>query len=277
MQITIFRKIQKLLKKNLRNLKEVWWKVVPPEIWHIYPKKPILVYQPGKVASSAIVKSLNKSGIRALQTHNFSESYRLRNIEKAILKGINGWRVITLVRDPVAQRVSGFFQNLSHQGHPGYIGSEEQVKKMSWKELEQLFITKAIKKETIFDMWPISWYRKVFEKTFKIDLFEQAFKKEKGYEIYHFLQADVLLIRFENLKTIGAKAIQNFTGSNHFLLSSYNVSEEKYYKSLYKEFKEKVKLPKEFVEKFYKSKEVRHFYTEAELRQFSKKWKVDLN
>ena len=121
------------------------------EIW--------LVYQMGKVGSSSIQESLKKLkqdrelNVSVYHVHSLTrdglyrrENYHKRNFSHEpyinyhllhceylggqLARGLKGkrWKVVTLVRDPIARNISGFFHELSLTGNYGYPCNLESVK-----------------------------------------------------------------------------------------------------------------------------------------------------
>lgn len=263
-------------------------------------RQPMLIlFTMGKVGSSTVMKSIRAQGVA--QTHriyrfNFmSESglgllhdlhvngygseelvpaSRLQRIRYARLlrqtihSGLipNGLcQVITLIRDPVATNLSGFFQN-------NYWWPEELKKdcnKSPHKCLETLY-------EQFFDRYPhdvpLEWLDKELTCVFRVDPYASPFPAEAGYEKYHDRFADVLLIRLEDLNRCGSSALAEFLGIPSFRLVNHNIAEDKSYATLYREFLETIPIPESYLDKMYDSHFVRHFYRPHEIEAFRRRW-----
>lgn len=260
---------------------------------------PIIVHQMGKVGSKTVELSLQKAyknlGIEVSIYHThalagFEERRQsaLRqeqlgersaagtfnalkygeNVRKKIDEDPNQhWDIISLVRDPIARNVGSFFYNLSEY-MPGW---REQYanKTLSLDEMQSVFLT-------MFP--PLSGLDHWFEEqmkavpAFDIDVYKVPFPCEIGYKIYHGdFQADLLLIRLENLEQCAEHAMRDFLGLQNFTIHNTNLGEEKEYAELYRAFKKKP-LPIEYVQRIYNMPLSRHFYTDAELRDFAKHW-----
>ena len=100
-----------------------------------YNKEPILIWQMGKVGSKAVVQSIKNSHLaspvfhahvlseallmsgelyeRSIRNKNQSYLFNVCLKERLIKKNTDlRWRIISLVREPVARNVSAFFQNI---------------------------------------------------------------------------------------------------------------------------------------------------------------------
>ena len=61
-------------------------------------------------------------------------------------------------------------------------------------------------------------------------------------------------------------------GIEDFELTKDNVGEKKWYAPAYKQALEELKLSKEYVEACYRTRLVRHFYSEVDIQKFRQKW-----
>jgi hypothetical protein len=68
------------------------------------------------------------------------------------------------------------------------------------------------------------------------------------------------------------EAMDRFLGIKDFTLINENISSKKGYAGQYSKMKERIKLPRGYIDKMYSSKMAKHFYTEAERKKFEKKW-----
>ena len=105
-------------------------------------KEPIIIYQMGKVGSSTILRSLRALDIDTpiFHTHTLTvegrahgeaifghkpqsyfprskhlleSEYLCKEIERSLKRKIGKWKVVTLVRDPIARNISSFWRNRS--------------------------------------------------------------------------------------------------------------------------------------------------------------------
>jgi hypothetical protein len=83
---------------------------------------------------------------------------------------------------------------------------------------------------------------------------------------------DLLLIRVEDLNRCASQAFSEFLGLPELPLINENVGSAKAYASLYKTFKDSVKLPESYIDQMYATKYMRHFYSDREIAAFKKRW-----
>jgi hypothetical protein len=68
------------------------------------------------------------------------------------------------------------------------------------------------------------------------------------------------------------EAFQQFLGLENFCLLDRNRADDKWYDLAYKEFKNSVVLPSEYLDRMYDSKWYSHFYNEEERNHFRSRW-----
>ena len=259
----------------------------------------IFVHIMGKVGSTSVVQSLNAAGVAAhipiyttfflsKDGRSFMEALRqdghgpwdrwpmpikrdnMRHhaIGKLIAGGYlrnKQVKIVTLVREPIATNVSGFFQNWEFWPED----LQQKVRAQSGDYLQELI-------GRFFEKYPhevpVTWLDNEVKHNFNIDVFAQPFNVEKGYTIYHGPWADLLLIRLENLNDCAAEAFSKFFGLDSFELINANVASEKWYSPMYKAFKQALVLPETYITRMAGSRYARHFYTNAEIAVFRKRW-----
>lgn len=242
----------------------------------------------GKVGSKTVVKSLKKNNnIAALHVHfissggiawakNFyNKQLGIKNafinhleVGSALHKRINNfdtkWKIITLVRDPVAKNVSQYFNwlNLFNKNLHNY----------SLDILQKNFILNFSEKTKLGNI-PLTWFDQELFANFNIDVFSVPFPKDKGYKVYTGEKADVLVIRLENLDTCFEEAINIFMGIEYVSLNNENDGAETEFGNWYARFKNEVCIPESYLSHMYSSKYANHFYTEKEIEEFSASWR----
>jgi hypothetical protein len=299
------RKLEKLSKLSYHTAK-FYYHFTLQHADQRYEEPPLLVYQMGKVGSKTVVNSLGKAGIgrRIYHIHFLSPAlvkvyeqkrrkylgtsregalqhiWQYSYLRKCIEKDISGkrWKVITLVRDPVARNLATFFENIEvvsvDFGKDWVLNSEEygfqiSVPNNDLNELINLFFEKC-RHNT-----PLEYYDREFKAIFDIDVYATQFPTSKGYEIYTGKHADVLLIRLEDLNQCISSAIKEFLDINNLTLLDKNIGEQKDYADLYKNFKNHIRLPDSYLDKLYRSKFCTHFYEEEEISRFRSRWSKD--
>ena len=271
---------------------------------------PILVYSMGKVGSTSVARSLDavydSDSIHHLHwlvpeklnhdeklTRSFMRRFAGTPLERKfwpeyiwtgqfLSKQVHSrpgntdkWKIITLVRDPVARNISAFFQNLKLIFEYDYQAAlrtktEAEVVDELWELFKEGYITRE--KAFRMDCNPLTWFDNELNQVFDIDIFSQRFPVNQGYNIYETPTADILVMKLEDLKNCASNAVNQFLGLKHFKLKSGNVAEDKEYSSLYSQFLERVKLPDDYLDKVYQSRVCKHFYTDDELAEFRNRW-----
>ena len=292
----LMRVAKKLIYKNYGFI--LRWKYLKYWVAHTRLKNPLIIYQMGKVGSSTLAKSLREActDYEIFQVHFLTKEFinrvdkQYRDASKACNKIIidqhllesmylekkiihrpiqSKWKVITIVRDPIARNISSFFQ-----AFPIYFAKENadiQNNNLTQKEKIDLMIELFINKFERHNV-PLEWFDVHMKPVFNIDVYEQDFQRSHGYAIYNIDKVDLLLLRLEDLNKCTKEAFYKFLSIENFELVHANISSDKAYSSNYSLFKDKLKLPKSYVSEMYNSKYMRHFYTEEEINIFSSKW-----
>jgi hypothetical protein len=179
------------------------------------------------------------------------------------------WKVITLVREPIARNISAYFQNLN---------------RVHIKNCLEHYQNNAIELQQIIDHFfqnynhdlPLEWLDWEIKAVFGIDAYQSTFEPNQGYHIYRQGTVDLLLMRLENLNHCWDQAIQEFfnndLSNNQIKLNTANVGKTKEYADLYKQFRKIGNIPEEYIDKMYGSKYAQHFYTAQELEAFKNYW-----
>ncbi len=244
-------------------------------------KEPLIIYQMGKVGSSSILRSLKALKAFAPIYHvHYLTHKSINNVEKVnkfthwanryLLEQINKgskkqkWKLVTLIREPIARNISAFFQNIELP-FPD-LDYQEFLKPEKIDEIIEYFLKNYPHKI------PLTWLDSQIKSVFDINVYETDFPKTKGYKIYRGDRADLLLLKLENLNQCAEKAFQEFLGVRHFSLVNKNISSKKKYYNVYRRFLDSIKLPSSYINKMYTSKYTQHFYTEEEINLFKSKW-----
>ncbi len=259
-----------------------------------HTKKLLLVYSMPKVGSSTIYVALRRMQLQwpSLHTHSLHEEMLAKNeviykrnwhkgmkptqiwqsqyVLREIRKGMNNtsFKIITLVRDPIARNVSHFFETLY------LVNDYDYRKKMRFqsiddtvKEITPLFFDHFLGHDV-----PLHWFDRELKAIFDTDVFNVPFLKFKGYQVYQGEKAEVLVIRLEDLNECVDAAIRDFLGIKGLQLVRSNMGADKDYSRLYRAFLENLTLPKSYLNEMYESKYARHFYTPEEIENFKRKW-----
>jgi hypothetical protein len=288
---TINMAIQKFLinfKLRLRGLGK--WTLYAIKPWRGLFYTPIVIYSYGKVGSSTVQVSLEKLHLPnpIFHIHFLARDYLKGNeaylrksgsdrashvTEGKILRffvdctwGWVHWKIITLVREPVAREISNLFQNPHH--FPRLTGLTGDS-----------FVAGAISQiqDTLADFnestdYTVQWFNVELKDVFGVNVYDRCFDPAKGYAIYKMQNADILLLRSEDLSHCAPQAIQEFLGISDFILLKANEASSKDYAREYRQVVEKINFPPEVLDNIYSSCLAQHFYTDAEISAFKQRW-----
>ncbi len=253
-------------------------------------KPPILVYQMGKVGSGTIHKSLINNNISNSVLHlHFLNRYILKQsrgpklygiypqpyhvylgiaTRKALNKHLNyPIKIISLVRDPIAIKISSIFQNphiarMSISTSDGVIDPQKAIK----------YFESELKEPHTFD-YISNWFDNELKTVFDIDVFASPFPTKTGYAIYSKGMVEALVIRLEDLSEKGPKVITDFLGLEKQLdLKQSNVRSESKEANAYREVLDSISLSTPLCKEIYSSKFVNHFYNDTEINKFISRW-----
>jgi len=269
--------------------------------------RPVLVYTPGKVGSSAVAASL-AAGVAPRQVahlhyltnerltrddalfrqraRTYRGTARARRflpyyvwlgelIQQAVLDAPGKtWDVVTMVRDPMERNVSAFFQNLETTDDLWVSDllltqSSEQIA----DDLVARFLSAYVDRgHPLSDADPLTWFDDEMLLVFGIDVFGTEFEHARGYQIYRSTTARLLLIRLEDLSSVARTAFSDFLDVDAEVDPRQNSADSKSYGDVYARFKERLVVPAHYLDRLYASRYSRHFYTEQELESFRRRW-----
>lgn len=249
---------------------------------------PILVYQMGKVGSSAVYQSLLRANSErpVFQVHFLSDTglkhsaayftqsrqprpphWRLGAALNKRLKRLGDIRpfTISLVRDPVARQVSDVFENVSayFPGRPGGAqpGSEEISE----------FLQDYFAGDIAVADYPQKWFATEIGEFFDLDVFEQPFDRSAGCQLIAGERTDLLLMTMESLADVFQPAMREYLDMDVPLVPA-NVGATKAYAELYQRVRDTFSLPKPVLEEIYSRKSTRHFYSAQQVDKFIARW-----
>lgn len=198
----------------------------------------------------------------------YDEIFGAELLHKKLQQGVPApkWKVIALVRDPVARNVSSFFQHLQFN-----FPTLRSVDKRDPNKLEELTQRFLFESEGTHK-FPLTWFHREVRDVFGIDVFAEPFPHEQGYQIYEGEKADLLVIRLEDLDDCGAAALEAFLDLEDVELLTVNKASGKKYDGGYRTFKNSLRLPNGYLDRMYGSRMARHFYRPHEIEIFRSSW-----
>jgi Putative capsular polysaccharide synthesis protein len=251
---------------------------------------PILIYSMGKAGSTSVWVSLAKAHIKnpIFRTHRLSwntlkEShtyYRNAGVTVPIhiangsylrffidkTRGKVRWKIISLTRDPIATKISNLFETLKN--YP-------QLRNLTGDELINGIFTELQKRLDEFGTendHTSNWFNLELKDVFGFDVYAENFDPAAGYKITKTENADILIIKLEDLSRCGREAFQKFLGLRDFQLVKANEGFDKSYKEIYQRILKTISLPRETTDRIYGSRYARQFYTDEEINTFKRRW-----
>lgn len=191
----------------------------------------------------------------------FREKFYAERIYTTWVRSQHQVRVITLVREPVANNISMFFQILDQ-----YLGSDVESADCDTDELIRIFLKRYMHSR------PLTWLDAEIKTNFGIDVYQTPFPVDQGYTIISQGRISLLVLRCEMDDRTKAQAIADFLGLDEFEIIRSNVASEKSYARQYAEFKERIRVPPALLDLMYNSKFSRHFFSSEECEQFRARW-----
>jgi hypothetical protein len=240
-----------------------------------------VLYQMGKVGSTAIQHILSTKGIWVLHIHSLNRDVLLKNkrmweesgrpIPPNVVHGLelesvlhqiqDHIKVITLVRDPIARDVSVFFQN-SFLIRPW----EREFKDGDLEGARDAFLQRANSNFTL------NWFDAEMKRFLDIDVYASEFNLSSGHHFYESGSVKVLLLKHEAEDATKLDALRQFFGMNFMRIPKANVTAHKDYGDFYQEFLSWVSMPEDYVKNIYQSKFAKHFYSDLELKRLTDRW-----
>jgi hypothetical protein len=238
----------------------------------------------GKVGSRSVTDSLIKHGLHPVVHIHRINPNNIKSVKAEYLKykqkpkneRIGLWcyknicrnerqraKIITLVREPISRNISAFFQNYRR-----FTGLKFEESNLQADRLIEQFFSKY-RHEV-----PLTWFDNEIKQTLGIDVYEYGFPKKLGYLVIRNARIDLLVIKNEIPDQSKAAAIAKFLDLDKFHLKRSNISHQKKYSVAYQEFKKKICLPQAYVDQMLTSKYAQHFYSNGELEEIHRTWKI---
>ena len=191
------------------------------------------------------------------------ERFYTERIYQAYVRPRKPLRVITLVREPVANNVSMFFEVFDH-----YAGTSAAESSLDVDQMIDLFLTRYMH-------WrPLTWFDAELKTTLGVDVFQQPFDCARGFAEIASDQVQLLVMKSELDDNSKARAIADFLGLDSFSIVRSNVSSNRSHATRYDEFKRRIRVPDWLLDEMYNSKYARHFYSPEERTRCRQRWGV---
>ncbi|MCK8062884.1 MULTISPECIES: putative capsular polysaccharide synthesis family protein [Vibrio] len=246
-------------------------------------EQPVLIYQMGKVGSSALEHSIpNSIHLHDLMTVDAQKQIspvraqlhkpqinalkrRLKRIAMSrMLKHKKKVRIISLVREPIGRNISMFFQALPFWMADKYLKDDSAIRTERPQLLQEAF------DKHMNHQYPLQWFDNEIKQLTGIDVFNEPFNHEVGYQTYHNNNFSLLVIRSDKLAKANS-AVEDFLGYPVDVVYE-NQSDNKWYSPLMKEFKTQFQPTPEYVEEMLNSKLAKHFFSNAEITDLKQQY-----
>lgn len=246
--------------------------------------EPVLVYQPGKVGSSTIYASLKAGGIESFHLHALNPYGGYLHFPEEMAEECNALveqikkqekTIITVVREPVGRDLAAYFEEIlflkdriciPETGGKNPVKSQEEYFRWIMKSGKE----RVDRSDEAISYWyfdEFRWFDEELKAVFGVDVFQYPFDKKQGYCIIEEGNLRILILRMENSDS-WEMAIRKFLHLQDFRMEkAVNLGETKMYASLYKEVKENLCLPEEYVEYYKHNEKCIHFYDEPSFEE----------
>jgi hypothetical protein len=271
---------------------------------------PILVYQMGKVGSSAIRNTLLLRGLHpVLHLHTFSPLREkhpeevdvpsalreplVREIEHArdVFSKLGGWAKLQLtLHERLNER--RLRRRLLRPGNPlKIITSVREPIAANVSMFFQLlpwyiggrYAPDRVSTDGLIRLFferyscyrPLIWFDEEMKYETGVDIYQHAFPRDRGSLAFRDGSVEVLVLKTETDDAVKEEALSEFLGIEDVRLVKSNVGAQKAYAQQYSEFKERIRFSEDFFRTMYESRYARHFYDDAEIVRFSRQWHRD--
>ncbi|MGH0033152.1 MAG: putative capsular polysaccharide synthesis family protein, partial [Myxococcota bacterium] len=116
------------------------------------------------------------------------------------------------------------------------------------------------------------WFDRELRTTLGIDVFDEPFDRERGWQILHARRADLLLLRTEDLDRTLPVGFAELTGTALPDVARENVRAETFDGRAYAEIWRRFRLPRDVVRRIYGGRLTRHFYGKDRIERFTARW-----
>lgn len=239
---------------------------------------PVFVYTQGKSASTTVEVAIRAAGLTCHKIHSLERNWLLQVTRDAVaadrfpprhictamgyreglVSGNYTSRFVTLVRDPVAQALSAFFENL-HRRRDGLTAKSPP------EVLIERFLAEA--------GFPrrLAWFDTEFKAQLGIDVMAASFNKEK--RLLRMPRHRLVVLRTDCPDQIKERVLSQMLG-RPITLKPRNVSAEKPYAAAYATLRASLVLPAETADLVYGSDYAKCFWTDDE-RALLRGWWLD--
>ena len=240
---------------------------------------PVVVFSMAKTGSSAVVAGLRAAGVddvhhvhdldpgflaeEELEYRWSGRPWRIWDAQQLLRRSPTTaapWRVVSIVRDPIGQTVSAFFQPGVRRGYVHADATVEQLLERFGDRLEHL---------------PLRWFESHVLPALGIDVYAAPFDVAQRYQVISTPTVELLLLRREDLAAAPEALAQLVRAPRPIEIPTVNVAAEKDHADLYASFSRALRPSQDRLDATYASRYVRHFYSPEEIARFRAQWTTD--
>ena len=180
------------------------------------------------------------------------------------------WKVIALVRDPVAREISEFFHHLPER-QPELLAAA--LSERTIERAVSLVLAGLSGYPDGTSRFAAEWFERELAGTFGINVRSYPFYKSQGYVRIQHPRADLLILRLEDMDRCFNPVIPSFLGMDGPIeMQPDNIGSEKPYAAIYRAVLERLSVPKAVSARICRTPWVRHFYSLSERDAFIERW-----
>jgi hypothetical protein len=173
------------------------------------------------------------------------------------------WVVASAVRDPIARRVSAYFQAISAFDHAEPDQSVESIVEALTLRFEQDLARGAEQ---------VDWFDINLKHSTGVDVYEQPFDHSLGYLRTQGDHVDVLVVRTERIDRATAALGAMFDVPVPATIRTENAAGRKDYARRYRQVLGEFRPPADMVAQVYQDRLARHFFTQEERAALRRHW-----
>jgi len=255
----------------------------------------VVSYSMGKTGSSALAAAIDRlPGYSACQTHGLTTSAR-----RAALAERSTWPIpvppfgpwsgdfarlyamatrrplllVVGVRDPVAQAISSFLEVGEYSGVLRDLDEAEPNPAVAQQRFEE-FLLLPNREHGRLPQGIRDWFSDEMRTATGIDVYAQPFPHEEGFLIVEAERHRVLILRQEDLRQRGPRALARFLGlGDEVPIPETNLTANSRYPGLYRTLTSDLRLPPEVLDAALESRYCRHFYAPEERATMRERWR----
>lgn len=255
--------------------------------------KPLLLCIPPKVGNVTLVNTLSNN-----QRGYCATGHMVGALNKSILNAFGQTvKIITGVRDPIAQNISRLYQHLDEFVPFLLMYEPEKLSGIfdNGGDMQDAFETMFFKKARYLEDLPpygvtdtdkmtaseiidyqftrlynIQRFMPEFQANI-LDIMKEPFDKEKGCSVIKSGNIEVFIYQLEKMNNI-LPELSEFVGRDIKQYVNANIADDKWCGEAYKKAQKELKFSREYFDKCYNEPYVKHFYSDKDIDKFKQKW-----